>query len=261
MKRLPAILMIAALAFGTCACSGTEEQGPDYADDEAMEIIADGLEERSDLVNEQTVEGTTGETRSYKEAVQAELELVNPLKDRQFENSELQEKVLSYINVLNDSLDVLETYPTSDVQFYNKWTEVYDERTSIINDFVENYGLELDDDYQYVLDELAANGAAATKRSEVESALNGLVEGMVFEQIDEGYGNYTYTATAQNTTGINFGNVSLVVALYDEAGVKAEETYVSTNSWPAGETVRFEAWSDMAAAQVKATVDYYEVSE
>lgn len=261
MKQLSIFLLSAVLALGVSACSNAEEQGPDYADDEAMEIVANGLEERSDIVDRQMTEGTTGEATSYEEAVQAELDCVNPLKDRQFEDSELQEKVIAYINVLNDSLDVLDSYPTSDAQFLIKWTEVYDERTAIINNFVENYGLELDEQYQSVLDELAANGAAATKRSEVESALNGLVESMVFEQIDEGYGNFTYTATAQNTTDINFGNVSLVLSLYDDAGVKAKETYVSTNSWPAGETVRFEAWSDMAAAQVKITVNYYEVDE
>ncbi len=54
---------------------------------------------------------------------------------------------------------------------------------------------------------------------------------------------------------------SLVLALYDADGVKAEETYASTSSWAAGEKVRFEAIGSVDAAQVKASVSNYEVAE
>ena len=258
MKFLIAACMVIVLSLAGCQ---QKEEGPDYADDEAMSVVAEGLEKRSDAVNKQVEEGTADTSDSYREAIQTELDVVGKLKDRQFEDSELQEKVISYINTLNDSLDVVESYPVSDYQFYEKWQDVYDERTSIINDFVENYDLTVGSEYQDVLDSLSANGAAATKKSGVEDALNGLVGSMVFEQIDEGYGSYTYTATVQNNTGINFGDVSLVLALYDASGVKVEETYASTSSWPAGETVKFEAWSDVNAAQVKVSVDYYEVAD
>ncbi len=60
---------------------------------------------------------------------------------------------------------------------------------------------------------------------------------------------------------ISFGNVSLVLALYDADGVKAEETYASTSSWAAGEKVRFEAIGSVDAAQVKASVSNYEVAD
>jgi hypothetical protein len=253
-----ALALVAALSIGGCQQQKADE-GPDYADDEAMAVVADGLEARSDTIDKQVEEGVDTTTNAaYEEAVQTELEVVEPLRDRQFKNSEMQEDVLSYINLLNDSLDVLENYPTSDVNFYTKWTEVYDDRTSMLNKFVEEYGLTVEAKYQDVLDELVTNGAAATKRSEMDEKMEALASSIVFEKTDQGYGYFEYTATVENTTGMNLKDVSLVLSLYDAEGVKAGETYASTNSWDAGEKVRFEAGSDIDAVTVKVAIDYYD---
>ena len=66
-------------------------------------------------------------------------------------------------------------------------------------------------------------------------------------------------AVIENTSKINFSNVSLLLALYDADGVKAEETFANTSSWAAGEKVRFEAGTDVNAAQVKVSVSSYDV--
>lgn len=255
-----AIALFATLSLGGCGQQKADE-GPDYADDEAMAIVADGLEARSDLIDQQIEEGEDTTTNaSYEKAVQAELEVVEPLRDRQFEDSEMQEDVLSYINLLNDSMDVLENYPTSDINFYTKWTEVYDDRTSMLSKFVEEYGLTVDAQYQDVLDELVTNGAAATKRSEMDEKMEALASSIVFEKADQGYGYFEYTATVENTTGMNLKDVSLVLSLYDAEGVKAGETYASANSWAPGEKVRFETSSDIDAATVKVAIDYYDTA-
>ena len=54
---------------------------------------------------------------------------------------------------------------------------------------------------------------------------------------------------------------SVLLALYDADGVKVEETFANTSSWAAGEKVRFEAGSDVNAAQVKVSVSGYEVTK
>lgn len=257
MKRsLVAVLAFAvALSIGGCQ---QKEEGPDYADDEAMAVVADGLEARSDLIDKQIEDGEdTSTNAAYKEAVQAELDVVEPLRDRQFEDPELQEDILSYINFLNDSMEVLDNYPTSDADFYTKWTEVYNDRTSLLKKFVDDYDLTVDSEYQGVLEDLVANGAAAAKQSEIDEKIEALAGSIVFEKTDQGYGYFDYTATVENTTGMNLKNVSLVLSLYDAEGVKAGETYASTNSWAAGEKVRFEAGSDIDASTVKVAVDYY----
>ena len=257
-KVMIAAVLVLTLALGGCG-QPAQDSGPGYADDEAMQIIADGLEARSDVVDEQHASGESGTTAAYKDLVQTELDIVSPLRDRQFEDSELQEQVVAYINTLEDSMDVIDSYPTSDGEFYLKWTEVYDERTALLSTFVDEYDLTLDEKYQDVLEDLASNGAAALQQSEMEAEVNALLDNMTFEKESTGYGYFDYKATVENTTEYNLTDVSLVLALYDEEGVRMTETYAFVNSWAAGEKIRFEATSDFDAAEVKPEFQYYSV--
>ena len=116
---------------------------------------------------------------------------------------------------------------------------------------------------QDALDNLVRNRKSVQEKNKADQAINSLISSATFEKTPDEYGGsyYTYSAVIENISGISFGNVSLVLALYDADGVKAEGTYASTSSWAAGEKVRFEATSSVDAAQVKATVSNYEVAE
>lgn len=127
--------------------------------------------------------------------------------------------------------------------------------------FVNDFDVTVDEAHQDTLDELLVNANSMIQRTQTEDAVNALAASITFEQQDDGYGSYTYTATVENTSGINFGNFGLVLVLYDADGVRVEETYASVSSWAAGETVRFEAYGTTGATQIKVSVDYYEVEE
>lgn len=110
------------------------------------------------------------------------------------------------------------------------------------------------------------------KETEIETMLS-LFDGADFEKVDtSGYGSYEYVATVTNTTGNDYANVSLILGLYDASGTRIGETYASTNSWSAGEAVRFEGYLDSTqadeATSVKVEVqgftigsDYYSPSQ
>ena len=263
MLRKPvSFIMGALLALGLTACSTPEEEGPDYADDVAMEVVANGFEKRSDVIEKNGIPTTNAEEKEfYLDAVNAELSVTGELKDRQFEDSKLQEKVVAYVNTLNDSLEVLDSYAVSDPEFMPQWLKVYDDRTSLLKDFVDNYGLEVGEKYQASLNELVANGKAAMERSQAKDAIDGLVSAVEWEQVDEGYGSFTYVAVIENTSEYAFEDVSITLALYDAEGVKAEESHAHTQSWEPGEKVRFEAYSEVDASEIKATVEFYSVAE
>lgn len=226
VKWLVTVAAICALAFCLVGC-GNQEQKVDCADDEAMAVIADGIEARCDAIDKSDVSGS----ELKRTAIQAELDVCAPLKDRQFEDSKMQERVVQYINLLNDSMDVVESCPESDYSFYEKWSDVYDKRTALIKTFVDEYGLKLDAKHQSALDELVANGTAVAKKSN--------------------HGMFDYVAVAENTSGINLKDVSLTLALYDGDGVKAEEDYAYATTWEAGEKVKFLTSSSVDASEVK----------
>lgn len=260
---LPVLFATFALVLGLTACGAQpKDEGPDYADNQAMAIIAEGLVARSDYLDEQQEAGEDTSTAAHlTKAVQAELDVVSPLKDRPFEDSKLQESVIAYVNALNDSLKILEDYPTTSLEFYQKWQEVYGERTGMLKTFADKYELTVPERFQATFDEMLAQGGAALSQKETKNAIEQLVESIDFQKTDDGYGLFTYSGVGENTTEYDFKDVRLVVSLYDADGVKAEETYTSTTSWASGEKVKFEAMSSVDAANIKVSVDYYNVAD
>lgn len=251
------------LACGLAACGDTSSSdAPDFIDDRAMSIIAEGFETRSDTLD-RTDPGTTDEEYAeyLKTAVQAEIDNGAELKSAQYEDSKLQEAVISYLNLLDDSIEVIDTYPASSIEFSENWQEIYDERSLLLATFVDEYGLTVGNDYQGALDEIIKNSNAVEESAAVEGAIESLVSSLKFEKSDEQYGWYTYTAIGENTSEYNFGNVSLNLALYDADGVKAEDAYASTNSWASGEKVKFEVMSDVDAKDIKVSISYYDLEE
>lgn len=259
MKKSLAMLAAAAafaMALAGCAGGQAETGSSEMAiDDQAMSIIANGLEQRWDYADahaEDTAENLKG-------AVQAEIDADASLKDAKFEDKELQAEVLDYLNTLDDSMDVLNSYGYGSTEYYDRWYDVYDERTSIVKTLVDDYGLEVDESHQSTLDELTANGNSAQQKAEIEKSLTKIFDKVTFDKEDDGYGYYTYSAIIENTTDYTFNNFSITLALYDSDGVRQGETYCSVNTWKSGEKAKFESESDIDAKKVEVELpDYYD---
>ena len=265
MKRFAVLSMTGALLLSLVmtGCNGGAQEAsePDYADDEVISAMADGLEKRFDIADDRAESGEPQTAETFTNAVQAEIDALNSFRSREFKDSELQESVISYINLLNDCVELTEKYPVDTVEFYDAWNELYQERVVALRGFVENYGLKLDGEYEVTLDEMMVEANAAVEKDERERVIQELVDTITFSQTDDGYGFYTYSATVQNTTGYNLSNVGFVLGLYDADGVRAEETYANVNSWPDGETVALEAFGETDASQIKVELDYYDIKE
>ena len=190
LKKSLMFALVGCLALtGLTGCQQQKDPGPDYADDEAMEIIADGIEARSDLVDKDEADGKDAFTmKTLKSYVEAELEVDEKLRTRVFEDSQMQESVLAYINTLDDALKVIESNSVTSAEFYDAWDKVYDKRTSLLKLFVDEYGLSVGEKHQEVFDEMIANGAAATKKSQIDEALETLMSSVTFEKQNDGYG-------------------------------------------------------------------------
>ena len=247
MKRFAVLSMTGALLLSLVitGCNGGAQEAsePDYADDEVISAMADGLEKRFDVADDQAESGEPQTAETYSDAVQAEIDALDSFRSREFEDSELQESVISYINLLNDCVELTEEYPVDTVEFYDAWNELYQDRVVALRGFVENYGLELDEGHEATLDEMMIEANAAVEKDERERVMQELVDSIAF------------------TTGYSLSNVGFVLGLYDADGVRAEETYANVNSWPDGETVVLEAFGETDASQIKVELDYYGIEE
>ena len=264
-KRLFGICAALLLLVGISACGGNANNkdvsaSNDYADDSAMQVIASGLEARWRLGDQLGASGKEETATDYKKLIDAELKKDKPLRNRKFKNSDMQKDVIDYIKLLEESRTVVEKYPMNGDDFWPKWYETYDKRTAVIKKFVDKYDLKVSDKYADTLKELVDNGKAAKAQNDEKDAVNALVSSLQWSTTDDGYGSYTLAATGQNTTKYNIKDLSIVLSLYDQSGVKQEETYTSIDSWQAGETVKLEAYPSAAPARVEASVDYFDTS-
>lgn len=253
-----------ALAMCLAVCAGCVQQEPEvrdpeevvYADQEAIAALAQGLEKRFDCAD--THDETTSTTLA--EVASIEIDMLTPFRTRQFEDPKLQEKILAYLNLLEESRELSGDLGVNDDTFYDDWNSLYNERAIMLKDFVDNYGLNVDEDHRSALDDLLRRGQAVENVDAEKEAVEGLIASLHFEKTsDEDGWFFTYTAVGENVTELDLENVSIVLALYDEAGVKVDESYASTSSWLRGEKVKFEAMSDVDAAEVKVSLDFYSV--
>lgn len=255
-KKLSVVLMlitVLAIALMT-ACSSSGSGEVKYSDEDFIKSVGKGLEARWKLQDNQKDSSTVA---SMREAIQTELDAVSEYKTATFEDSVLQEKALKYINILNDSLANVDYYgSTTD---YDKWTEVYDQRTIILKDFVDNYGLKVSSTYQTNLDEIAANGKTAGDNADRKEAIEKIVKDLKFEVVeDDGYGWKTYEAVLENTTDYTIKHLSVNVNLLDSDGVIADTAYTDVDNVSSGQKAKLTFSTDKEFEKYETIVNYFE---
>lgn len=241
-------------AIGLAGC-GQSNDGPNYADDEVIMTLRNALESRFDVADA----GGDVDSERLVKLTDVELNKLSEYRSREFEDAKLQELVLTYINLLEDMKSTAENVDFDYAGSKQAWDKQYDERAQLLKDFVDNYGLTVGQRHAESLEDLVKRGNLAAQKSAEADAINALIGAMKFEKTSDGYGYYDYSCVAENTSDFDFGYVSIDLALYDADGVKAQENYATTSSWPKGEKVKFEAFSDVDASEIRATVGHYEV--
>jgi hypothetical protein len=99
----------------------------------------------------------------------------------------MQEDVITYINLANDSLNVLNEYSYNSDKYLEEWQKVYDERTSQIQVLTEKYGLKVSDKYADTFKQLTTNGKQVEEQNAQKDAINKLLADATFEKTDSGY--------------------------------------------------------------------------
>ncbi|NEG69936.1 hypothetical protein [Bifidobacterium choloepi] len=270
MGKVRQILGIAACAVLTVAVAGCGSQGSIpadsekvYTNEEVIGMLEDGLRARFALTAGED-DAPKGDQQVCEECDNVEYDKISGLRYAKFEDSKLQEKVISYLNTLEESKEVISHYSFDDLQLYSDWDAVYDNKTVLLKDFVNDYGLKLGGNDQKVLDELVANGKTVTKANEVKKALTAILEKVQFTCPSEedsntdpwGLFDSDCEAVIDNSTQYSFADLYLTASLYDADNVKTEKT-VSIDSMKAGEKVKVQVAPDANTKDIKLSISSY----
>ena len=221
-----------------------------YADGPFMESLKTGLQKRWDVSaeNDKVLAENNGMfpdyntmKKSYHSFVSAELEQLSEYPSQEFEDTKLQEKAIAYINMLNDSDECIDKYlPADEDKFMEEWEKIYNQRTKALKEFVDVYGLTVDEKYQSTLDDMLSTASYVEEKEDKEEEVQQLVNSIEFELKEDDDGYKTYSAVVENTTDIDFDYIDLEINLLDADGVIIESTYSDVNNFNSGSKARFE---------------------
>jgi polyhydroxyalkanoate synthesis regulator phasin len=273
MKKLLAILMAATMVV--CICSGCENSsGQSNAsttnqssgvDKEFMKDMQKALQARWDLSDSKSdsdiAKMSTEDQISFRKSyLKAETDVLSKYSDSDFNDVRLGKIATDYLSSLNGQLDSLQYYSTDYVKFTQKWKDAYSKRVSLINELVNNYGLTVDSKYQTILDSLMNDAKAVKEKSDLESAVQKMIDSADFEKSDKSSGSWSeYEATIENSSGVDFSSFGITVNLLDSDGVIIDSTYSNTvQNWGSGDKAKFSFQTNKSFKSIKLTTNYTE---
>ncbi len=255
------ILMLTGCSTGNKTKSNTDQEEY-FADKDFLKDLASGLEKRWDKANEYNNDDLFDDADKFiehtEECINIELGALSKYKNEKFEDSKLQEKAISYINCLNDSLLTLD-YAKSDFPKYSEdWEKYYNERSKLIASFYNDFGLEVKESYEKTLKDFLNNAKTVESKEQQKEAINAMVNQIQYECIEDSYGWRTYSAVIENTTGTDFSTISFNINLLDSDNVIVESTYASVNNFGNGQKARIEFSTNKDFASVDTKVNWQE---
>ncbi len=273
MKKKLTICLIcafcAALVFTGCSGSGSSSSGSAeeevyYADEDFINDMAEGLMERWDLNSADANVIVADQSQEYQEMIlkyiNAELDHDAKYVDEKFEDSNLKELAIRYVNLLNESVDLCDYIPVDYVKYYDEYQPINDERSKIIASMVSDYGMTVDEEYQGTLDEFLTNATLVIESENQEAEIENMVSSLQFEVVnDDEYSDWkTYQAVMENTTSIDFNSISLTINLISDEGVILDTTYDTVNSFKQGAKAQVEFMTDKDFSSTEVTVSYWD---
>lgn len=237
--------------------STTESTGPNYADKEFLADLGKALESRWEY-NDKNVDMDQKEL--IANSIDIELKILDEYRNKQFKDSNLQEKAIAYINQLNEGKELLSTYGSD--SFYMNWDNFYGERTKALLFLTDNFDIPIDEKYNSIVEEMRALGTEVQKNQEAEEAINSIFTNVTFEYEQKDYdGDYkTYVAVIENTSGFDIKHVNGTINLIDAEGVVLNTEYLNTDNWKNTQKHRFEFMTDKKFEKTDITVDYFELN-
>lgn len=277
MKKRAILILSAMMATGMlftgCSSSGNNqkteksEEETKYADEQFIKDMSKGLQARWDLnEKDEKKEGYDKielQSQEYKDMmlsyIQKELDYTEKYTDEKFKDSKLQEYAVKYINLLKQHKDICQYIP---VDYYGKYLDefnpIYDERSKIIEDLVENYNLTVDKKHQDTLDEFKTNSQLVKDQDAMEESVKNMLADIQFTEVSNEDGWKTYQGVVENTTGKDISTLNVDINLKNADGVIVETTYDDVSNFTKGAKAQFEFYTDKDFATTEVTASYYE---
>ncbi|MEG1632336.1 MAG: FxLYD domain-containing protein [Hydrogenoanaerobacterium sp.] len=263
MKKIISMLFVAILCLGFVACSsgtGDANQKVEYVDKAFVLSLGKALEKRFDAADKIDAERDALSDAEYGLRLESlfdiELNALSDYRTGMFENPKLQEAAISYLNILQEGKAACADISADLFAFNTAYKSVYNKRIKLLSTFASDYGLSVDGSHTETLNSLLSAAKSVIKNEATEEAIESVINGVVFEEVENNYGWKTYRAVLDNTSGYDIEYISYSIDLVDANGVVLSQTYAGANNVMNGKKYNLEFSSDEAFASYTFTSEY-----
>lgn len=249
MKKIVAGLLILVCCIMLLGCNAEEKT----YDQNFLDDLKQGLIERWNLSNELLFDSK----ESGEKFVNAELNYIEKYLTKKFEDTELQEMAISYINLLKKQKDSLKYFDVDYVKHSEAWNNALDERAKCIVEFINLYNLKFPDKFKENVDEFTVRAETVKENETLINQIDEMKKTIQFEKVEQSYDYSYYEAIVENTTDKTFDYFSLNINLIDSNDVIVESTYASVDNWAPGQKTKFEFMTDAQFEKYEYEIDYY----
>lgn len=195
-------------------------------DRQFIKSLAAGLMKRWDKLDENEAQGLADEDPElYAEYCDIETDALKDYRAATFNDAELGEKAKDYINSVASAKLATNYYTSNYIKFLVDWDDAYNRRASLIYDFVNDYGLTVDETYQEALKSMVDAGQAAKKSENVLKIVEEMCKGFTITAGYDSWGLRSYKLNMKNTTDFTFDYFYANVNALDANGVIVDSAF------------------------------------
>lgn len=198
-------------------------------DGQFMRALGNALMDRWDYSDDPD-NATEAEDKLREKCCDIELDALESFYDQTFDDSDLQETAKDYIDTVKAAKDSLTYYTVNYTKYSTDWSTAYQHRTILLEQFVNDFGLTVDEDHQENLDDLMTDAQASKEQVKIDEQVQDILKTINITSSADEWGIVTYNFTMENTSEYTFDYFYVTVNAED-----GNDTFVSSGSLSAPE--------------------------
>ena len=227
-KKILGLILLTIISGGVVGCSSTNNnsnsQNQEVATDEDfISSFEKAINKRWDEQNKLEKKYETNTSYTEDEYAQDTIKVLeNEIKTLEKYKEGIEDKDLKEIanNYIEGVKKQIECQKTNDYDLQYKYQEESDKlRKPALISMVDDYGIEIKDEHQQTYKDFKEQATVINKENESKAFADKLASEMTFEKSTDEFGYVEFSTIVENTSNIDFKNLSYNVQYKDKDGI------------------------------------------
>lgn len=227
-------------------------------DGQFLRELVKGLEERWEQNSADAKSSSYDEASAMANYCDIELSHVEKFEKEQFTDEALGKDALTYIELLRAAKEATTYYNVNYSKYDTDWSNVYSQRTQLLQKMVNEYKLTVDEKYQETLNDLMRDASASAKLEAAKKEIQEMADSFEITSTADEDGYREYSLHMKNTTQYTFDYFYVDITLLDENGdIVDTGNAEDVNNWTPGQSADVDAWISNDTDPASYTVSFY----